>query len=160
MTTGQREYLILTLLLAILLGFTIPSLLTARASVRDGLRRQDITYLKRSLEQFYNANEYYPLINGADCITSDNPSNWYFIDTLPHDVREDDGHIYRYCVTDTDPAAGGAIGYFLEATLEVDQPTGNFFDEDESRKFYYRQFTENDRTIYRVCGGTEMQCEK
>src|SRR5687768_3132610 len=107
LTTARREYLVLAVLLIIFLVSLIPSLLTSRAHVRDGLRRQDITSLKRSLEQFYNEHEYYPpvrqagpAVDGASCITSLEPDRWPFIEALPHDVRENNGFLYRYCITD------------------------------------------------------------
>jgi hypothetical protein len=162
--TARREYLVLGLVLIIFFIALIPSLLTSRAQVRDGLRRQDITYLKRSLEQFYNQHTYYPSLADTDCITAAEPARWPFIETLPHDVREHKGFLYRYCVTSADetglPAGqAGALGYFLEAQLEVDQPDQRTFDEDELRKFYYRILHEDDKILYRVCGGEEKQCE-
>jgi type II secretory pathway pseudopilin PulG len=156
-TDAQREYAAVAILLTIFVAALIPSLLTARASVRDGLRKQDLTYLKRSLEQFYNEHEYYPALAGTNCLTTNRPDRWPFIETLPHDVRETAGFIYRYCVTESDNA--GATGYFLEARLEVDQPDQRTFDEDELRKFYFRILHQDGQTLYRVCGGEEKQCE-
>lgn len=155
-TVAQREYLMLAVLAGIFIAALIPSLLTTRAAVRDGLRKEDITYLKRSLEDYYNQHATYPL--PADtCITSTNPRSWNFIPALPHDVRESKGFIYRYCVTSRD--ARGATGYFLEAQFEGDVAGQRAFDEDEQRKFHYRILHENGKTLYRVCGGEQIQCK-
>src|SRR3989344_6769753 len=154
-TIAQREYAVIAAVLLIFAAALVPSLIVARAEIRDSLRRQDITYLKRSLEQFYNEHEFYPALPDRDCITSREPSQWPFIETLPHDVREGKGFIYRFCITST--AAAGTNGYYLEAQLEVDQDDQRTFDEDELRKFYYRILHEGGKTLYRVCGGEAKQ---
>ncbi|HLD25485.1 MAG TPA: hypothetical protein VJC05_00385 [Candidatus Andersenbacteria bacterium] len=155
LSVARREYLVLVLLGLIGLGFLAPSLHTARAEVRDGLRRQDITYLKHSLEQFYNEHEFYPL--APECLTSTATNEWDFIEVLPHDVKEADGFLYRYCVTSQNQLS--ATGYFLEAQLEVGQANTVAFDEDELRKFHYRILHAGNKILYRVCGGEEKQCE-
>lgn len=155
LTRAQREYFFLTALALIYIAFLIPSLLTTRALVRDGLRLQDITYLKRSLEQYFNQHHHYPAIR-TPCLTTAEPEAWTFIDVLPHDVREQRGFVYRYCVTSGTPQA--AQGYFLEAQFEVNTRDTRAFDEDEQRKFHYRILHENGLTLYRVCGGQETQC--
>jgi type II secretory pathway pseudopilin PulG len=169
LTVARGEYAALTLLAGTFITFLIPSLLDTRADIRDGLRKQDIAYLKRSLEQFYNEHNYYPPIrarlapqggpraSNTECITTRQPDTWPFIQELPHDVREDRGFDYRYCVTSGN--ASGATGYFLEARLEGTQPDQHTFDEDELRKFYFRILHSGGKTIYRVCGGEETQCE-
>jgi hypothetical protein len=160
-TIAQKEYLVLACLLFVFVITLIPSLLTARAHVRDGLRREDISYLKRSLEQFYNEHNFYPLPETSNCIASTEPEQWSFIETMPHDVREHTGFVYRYCVTSADSQGQtGALGYFLESQLEVDQPNQRMFDEDELRKFHYRILHEEGKTLYRVCGGEEKQCQQ
>jgi hypothetical protein len=157
---AQKEYLVIGVTLGVFIAALIPSLIAARTHVRDGLRRADITYLKRSLEQFNNEHDHYPPLEKSDCVTSREPDHWPFIAALPHDVREERGFLYRYCVTSANPATGGAAGYFLEAQLEVDQADQTAFDEDELRKFYFRILHEDNRILYRVCGGEEKQCEK
>lgn len=157
LTVAQREYLTLAILLLIFVILLIPSLLATRAAIRDGLRQQDITYLKRTLEQYFNEHEIYPAIS-KNCLTSNHPDDWPFIAVLPHAVRENRGFSYRYCVTSAN--SSGATGYFLEAQLENDQPDTISFDEDEQRKFHYRILHENGQTLYRVCGGEEKQCQE
>lgn len=156
-TVAQREYLVLALLVGFFIAALIPSLLTTRAAVRDGLRKENITYLKRSLEDFYNQHATYPL-PAATCITSTNPQDWNFAPTLPHDVRESKGFAYRYCVTSRN--SRGATGYYLEARFEREASDQQAFDEDEQRKFHYRILHANGQTLYRVCGGEEQQCKQ
>lgn len=156
LTVAQREYLTLAILLLIFVILLIPSLLATRAAIRDGLRQQDITYLKRTLEDYYNTHEFYPP-TPKHCLISTNPGEWSFVKVMPHDVREEKGYFYRYCQTSGDNK--GAAGYFLEAQFEVDQKDQRSFDEDEQRKFHYRILREDGQTLYRVCGGEEKQCE-
>ncbi|MFH1353993.1 MAG: hypothetical protein ABIH36_01775 [bacterium] len=132
LTIAQREYLTLAILLIVFIAFLVPSLLTTRAEVRDGLRKQEITRLKRSLEDYYNIHESYPLT----------------FDASP----------YRYVVTGQDES--GATGYYLEAQFEVEQKNQAAFDEDESRKFHYRILHQENKILYRVCGGSELQCQE
>lgn len=156
LSPAQREYLVLAILIFIFVAALIPSLLASSALTRDGLRKQDITYLKRAMEDYYNVHLAYPLPRDA-CISSANPYLWTFVSVLPHDVRESSGHRYRYCVTLSH--AAGATGYFLEAQFETDSPDQRAFDEDEQRKFHYRIMHENGMVLYRVCGGEEQQCK-
>ncbi|MBI4022144.1 MAG: hypothetical protein HY372_02210 [Candidatus Andersenbacteria bacterium] len=156
LTVAQREYLVLAILALIFVVALIPSLLTSRALVRDGLRKQDITYLKRSLENYYNQRNIYPPIP-VDCITTGQPAAWTFVTALPHDIREQPGFVYRYCATSATPL--GTTGYFLEAQFESYAPDTRAFDEDEQRKFHFRILHEDGKTLYRVCGGEEMQCK-
>lgn len=130
LSLAQKELLAVGLLAAGLLVALLPSLFIQRAEVRDDLKRQDIATLKRQAEDFYNQHEYYP-------------------DELPSP--------YRYLITDT--AAQHTQGYYLEAQLE--RPSVNMvgFDEDEKRKYHFRVLSENNQTLYRVCGGTELQCQ-
>lgn len=128
---AKREYFVLAVLVIIFIAALIPALLTTRAEVRDGLRKQDITRLKRSLEDFYNIHKYYPMTYEA----------------TP----------YSYHVTSQEES--GATGYFLEAQFEVEQKDQTTFDEDESRKFHYRILHQENKILYRVCGGTETQCQ-
>jgi len=157
LTVAPREYLTLAILLLIFIIFLIPSLLTTRAAVRDGLRQQDITYLKRTLENYYNTHEFYPP-SPKHCLISTSPGEWFFVKVMPHDVREEYGYLYRYCATSGD--AAGSTGYFLEAQLEVDQKDQRSFDEDEQRKFHYHILHTDGKTLYRVCGGQEKQCQE
>lgn len=130
LSLAQKEAVTLAALVVLLLLALVPSLLTQRAEVRDDLKRQDIAALKRQAEDFYNQHEYYP-------------------DELPSP--------YRYVVTDT--AAQHTQGYYLETQLE--RPLANTlgFDEDEKRKYHFRVVNENKQTLYRVCGGIELQCQ-
>lgn len=130
LSLARRESLVLAGLIAMFLLALLPSLLTQRAEVRDDLKRQDIATLKRQAEDFYNQHEYYP-------------------DELPSP--------YRYMVTDT--AANHTQGYYLEAQLERPQADTLGFDEDEKRKYHFRVLNVNNQTLYRVCGGTERQCQ-
>ena len=110
----------------------IPSLLTARAEFRDGLRRQDVAMLKHNAEMYFNEHNVYPSS----------------LNTSP----------YRYVVTKTQDQA--ASGYYIEAELEVAQSDRTAFDEDEQRKYFYRILHKDGKTLYRVCGGDEKQCEQ
>lgn len=127
---AQKEIAASGVLVIALLSALLPSFFIQRAEVRDDLKRQDIAALKRQAEDFYNQYEYYP-------------------DELPSP--------YRYVVTDT--AAQHTQGYYLETKLE--RPSVNMvgFDEDEKRKYHFRVVNENNQTLYRVCGGTEIQCQ-
>lgn len=155
-------------LITIVVGGTLFILLTsysigyARAAVRDDLRMQDITNVKRALEQYYNKHEFYvsPPNSRIGCTTMSDTSpllQEQFIDAIPHDVRESKGFIYSYCVTSAQK--NRTTGFYLEAFLESNKPEGVFFDEDELRKFDYRVLIENGRLLYRVCGGEEKQCK-
>ena len=130
LSLAQKEATALAALAALLLVALLPSLLIQRTEVRDDLKRQAIATLKRQAEDFYNKHEYYP-------------------DELPSP--------YRYVVTDT--AATHTQGYYLEAQLERPQVDTRGFDEDEKRKYHFRMLNENNQILYRVCGGTEMQCQ-
>lgn len=167
----KREALAITLLLVLAIGFGIPAFREAREDVRDDLRKNDLTNLKRSLEAYYNDFEKYPFSNKDNdpCTQSNDLNSWLFsgdsllllgqyIDAIPHDVRESSGFVYRYCVTSYRDQPGR--GFFLEAQLEDNPPVGLYFDEDERRKFDYRILTEDGKTLYQVCGGTELQCKK
>lgn len=150
--------------------FLIQAVLPARAEVRDDLRRQDITNLKHSLEHYFNQHEYYPTPpSGLPACTTSSPESWFFgstspllkeqhIDAIPHDVRENRGYHYSYCVT-AHGGSGRTQGYYLQAQLERPEAQQRSFDEDEARKFHFRVLHEQDRILYRVCGGNEKQCE-
>lgn len=166
---AKREFLVVlgTSVLLLILGSY--SVLYARTAVRDDLRKQDITNLKRALEAYNNLHTFYitPPNGKVGCTTSSSDS-WFFgehsplikeqfIDAIPHDVRESRGHIYSYCVTNIQKKT--ANSFYLEAELESNVPEGIFFDQDEQRKFDYRVLYENGKTLYRVCGGEEKQCK-
>ena len=170
MNTQKREYVALGVIMIIFLVFLGNSLHQSRIAVRDDLRRQDITNLKRALEQYNNARNSYPTPPPEEdsCTATSDKSSWLFgsqspllneqfIDAIPHDVRESSDRSYRYCVTEKQN--GQAVGYFLEARLEVPQDNMIGFDEDEMRKFDYRIVNESNKTLYRVCGGTDTQCK-
>jgi len=142
----------------------------ARQEVRDDLRRQDVAKIKRALENYNNEHNFYAKPPGGQpqCTKSTDIGSWFFSDSspilaegftdaIPHDVREETGYWYEYCVTAAD--AKGALGFYLQAALEVDQDDMTGFDEDEARKYHYRVLNEAGRTLYRVCGGSETQCE-
>jgi len=155
-------------LLTFILIFVVYGLAQARTRVRDTLRQDDITNLKRAIEQYNNAFFAYPTPpNTEAACTETAPDSWllgndsplvngHFIDAIPHDVREKSGHLYRYCATVVEN--GKTTGYYLEAELEVDQSDIIAFDEDEERKFAYRILHDGARILYRVCGGDENQC--
>ena len=168
---AQREYSIIAALFMLGVFLAVNAIIAARTQVRDDLRRDDVTNIKRGLEMYYNKfNTYpsppeYPLV----CTQSNDQNSWFFgenspllksqsIDAIPHDVREKANHIYQYCPTQVQN--GEVSGYYIQAWLEVEQPSQTGFDEDEMRKFHYRIVTEQGKTLYRVCGGTEQQCEK
>lgn len=177
MTRAHSEYLIasgIVLVLIILLG---TAGLRARAEVRDDLRRADITNLKHAVEMYYNDHAFYPTPPGSPevqlgtpplCTSSDQIDSWLFgndsplleeghINAMPHDVREMQGRVYTYCATKVQ--ASQTQGFFFQARLEVNQRDQISFDEDEARKFTYRVLHENSQVLYRVCGGTETQCD-
>lgn len=167
--TGKRELITIAGGTLFFLMIALFSISYARAAVRDDLRKQDMTNIKRALEQYYNAHEFYvsPPDGQISC-TQSSPPSWLFgdaspllqeqfIDAIPHDVRESRGFTYTYCVTSLQGAY--ADGFYLEATLESNEPVGISFDEDEQRKFGYRVLRENGQRLYRVCGGKESQCQ-
>lgn len=162
----RMTVLVASILLLILGSYSI---VYSRTAVRDDLRRQDITNLKRSLEAYNNLHTFYitPPDAQLGCTTSSSDS-WFFgeesplvkeqfIDAIPHDVRENKGFMYSYCVTGIQKRVTNS--FYLEATLESNVPEGVYFDEDEKRKFDYRILYENGKTLYRVCGGEEKQCK-
>lgn len=166
---ARYEYIAIAILGVFFLFFVGYGLLQARTQVRDDLRKNDITDLKRALEQYNNKIFAYPAPpNGELGCTSTSPDSWllgkasplvsgHFIDAIPHDVRESKGHTYTYCATDV--VGGKTISYYLEAQLEINEPDARAFDEDEQRKFDYRILHENGKVLYRVCGGEEKQCK-
>jgi hypothetical protein len=173
LTRAQWEYLTLALLLATMLLLLIPAIINARAQVRDDLRRADLTNLKRALEQYNNTYNHYGQAPTADahCTVNSDHTSWMlgdgspllteqFIDAIPHDVREDKGHVYQYCMTGVSQSSQTVAGYYLQAELEVKQDDTRTFDEDESRKFHYRILHQDGQVLYRICGGTETQCER
>lgn len=170
MNTRRWEYLVAGTLLAIIGILVARAVWYARQEVRDDLRKQDLTNIKRALEQYFNKHEQYagPASGTSQpaCTTSGDANSWLFGETspllqekfitaLPHDVREGRGRSYRYCASVTN---GQAAGFVLEAQLESIAKPGIFFDEDEQRKFHYRILESNSQTIYRLCGGTELSC--
>ncbi len=170
MTRVQTEYTIAGAIAVILLAFLLNAFVHARAAVRDDLRRTDITALKQGAEMYYNQHVFYPTPPGKEtaCTHVGDENSWLFngasslfkeqhIDAIPHDVRESRGHTYKYCATDIQNNA--TAGYYFEAQLEVEQPAGAALDEDETRNFTYRVLHENGKILYRVCGGTETQCQ-
>lgn len=164
----KRELLVLCSAGLLFTGIAAYSISYARAAVRDDLRKQDLTNIKRSLEQYYNAHEFYVTPpNGKTGCTENTQDSWFFsdnspllkeqfIDALPHDVRESKGFSYLYCVSAI--KNNHTSGFYLEASLEANVDEGVFFDEDENRKFGYRVLLEHDKKIYRICGGEEQQC--
>lgn len=167
---AKRELLIIIIAIIPLAIITIYSISYARQAVRDDLRKQDITNIKRALEQYYNAHDSYvlPPSKEPECTTNAKES-WFFgdkspllqeqfIDAIPHDVRESRGFTYTYCVTSV--SNNRATGFYLQASLEGEEPEGVFFDEDEKRKFNYLVLLEQEKRLYRVCGGEELQCQK
>ncbi|MBI1833778.1 MAG: hypothetical protein HYR90_03040 [Candidatus Andersenbacteria bacterium] len=163
------ELLAIGIAAGIALIILIPAFLYARTQARDHLRVEDITNLKQAVEVYHNDREYYPTPpkSKPHCTDSRTVDSWFFgpqspivkgqyIDVSPHDIRESDTQYYRYCVTDI--RKGEAKGYFFEASLELPQNDVIAFDEDETRKFDYRILHEDDKALYRVCGGTETQC--
>lgn len=174
MTRRRWEYAALTIM-GVIIGILISrATIIARGEVRDDLRTQDMTDLKRALEQYFNTHEQYispPAELGSAsqpvCTTSAATDSWFFgassplvkekfIAAMPHDLRESEGKSYRYCATVL--KGGQAVGYTLEAQLEYPKPEGTFFDEDELRKFHYRIMPADGYTIYRLCGGEEPSC--
>ena len=169
MNRAQTEYVVATLIVILLLILFVPAALTARAEVRDDLRRSDITNLKHAAEMFNNTYNFYPAPppGAPPCTSSGESDSWLFgskspllegqhIDAIPHDVREGHGHVYTYCATEV--RDGQALGYYFEAQLEVEQADRVDLDEDETRNFHYRILHDGNRILYRVCGGTEQQC--
>lgn len=168
--TKQIRYELIAVGGLVIIGFGLLlfAVLQARMEVRDNLRKDDLANLKRGIEYYNNARGFYPVVNEGVCTHSnESGSNIFgtksiltekqYIDAIPHDVRESANHIYRYCATEQTDSQ--AQGYFLEAQLEENLPEQTGFDEDESRKFDYRILHENDKVLYRVCGGTETQCK-
>lgn len=167
----QWEYMAAAALLIVILTVLFPALLHARAEVRDDLRRQDIAGLKRALELYNNQYTHYGTLpeHAPACTRVNDPGSWMFgkdspllkeqfIDAIPHDVRESREHTYEYCVTNRDEKRI-VQGFYLQAQLEVDQEDTRARDEDEDRKFHYRVLHECNKVLYRVCGGTENQCQ-
>lgn len=170
MTRAGLEYTIAAAVGCIVLMLLLSAVIHARAAVRDDLRRTDITTLKRGTEMYFNRHEFYqtPPDAKTGCTNVADENSLLFggeslllkeqhIDAIPHDVRESRDHTYRYCVTDIQN--GAAQGYFFEAQLEVEQPDTVALDEDETRNFTYRILHEDSKILYRVCGGTETQCQ-
>lgn len=166
---NHQEYRVVLVLVGIFLLLLIPAVWLARAEVRDDLRRQDITNLKRAIEQYFNRHQYYPTPPTTEACTSSSPDSWFFgdraallreqhIDVIPHDVRENQQYYYSYCATAYD-RNGKTRGYYLQAQLERPAAATRAFDEDEERKFYFRVLNDHDQVLYRVCGGNEKQCE-
>lgn len=166
---AKRELTVVLTASILLLFLASYSVSYARTAVRDDLRKQDMTNLKRALERYNNLHTFYvtPPDGKVGC-TSSSADSWFFgeqsplvkeqfIDAIPHDVREDRGFTYSYCTTDIQKKV--ATSFYLEAMFESDMPEGIFFDEDEQRKFDYRVLYENGKTLYRVCGGEEKQCK-
>lgn len=167
--TAKHELRVIGCALFLFLGLATYSISYARAAVRDDLRKQDVTNMKRALEQYYNVHGSYvtPPREASRC-TSTNPDSWFFgnsspllqaqfIDAIPHDVRESKGFVYSYCTSGA--TENGAQAFYLEATMESNVREGVFFDEDEQRKFGYRVLLEDGEKLYRVCGGDEQQCK-
>lgn len=167
---AKRELITIIAASILLLILGSVSILHARTVVRDNLRKEDMTNLKRALEQYNNLHTLYvtPPDGKVGCTKSSSDS-WFFgesspllkeqfIDAIPHDVRESKGMVYSYCVTKIDNKR--AISFYLEAMLESNHPEGIFFDEDEKRKFDYRILREDGTLLYRVCGGEEQQCKQ
>lgn len=170
MTRTQIEYSIAAVLAAILLAFLLNAVVHARAAVRDDLRKTDITTLKRGTEMYFNRYNFYhtPPHKQPSCTTVTEEDSWLFrgtspllkeqhLNAIPHDVRENRGHTYRYCATKIE--SGNTTGYYFEAQLEVEQPDVIALDEDETRNFTYRILHEDGKILYRICGGTETQCQ-
>lgn len=166
---AKKELLTVIGIGLIVAGIALYSIAYARSAVRDDLRKQDITNLKRALEQYYNLHEFYPgeSKNTVSC-TASGPDSWLFgdtspllkeqfIDAIPHDVRESRGFTYSYCITGV--SNNRTTAFYLQAMLESNEKEGMFFDEDEQRKFNYRVLREDGKTLYRVCGGEELQCK-
>lgn len=138
-STAKKEYIAIGALLIIYLAFLIPALVHERTLVRDDLRKADLGTIKFGLEMYYNKHTYFP--------------------------PTPDGKIgctnyggYRYCVTSLENKH--ASGFYLQAQLESRQPEARGFDEDEHRKYDFRVLREGTATLYRVCGGVELQCRQ
>lgn len=169
MIRTRLEYVVAGVIFIILITFLLNAVVHARTAVRDDLRKTDMTTLKHGMEMYYNQHIFYPTPPEGEisCTEVTDENSWLFsrqspllkeqhLDAIPHDVREGQGHIYRYCATDIQDAA--AAGYYLEARLEVEQPDAIALDEDDARNFNYRILHEDGKILYRVCGGVETQC--
>ena len=166
----KKEFIVVALGGILLCSIGLYSSLYARSVVRDDIRKQDITNLKRAIEQYNNAHAFYPTPpSGSSECSKSSPQDWllgedssllkeHFIDAIPHDTRESKGFAYMYCPTVI--SKGHTTGFYLQAQFESDQAEGVFFDDDEHRKFGYRILNNNDTKLYRVCGGDDHQCNK
>ena len=189
-STAKHEYLAIAFLALTALIFLIPAALHARQIARDDMRKIDLSQFKRTLEHYHNQHDHY-LTPPTDVLTNQptlplctnqaDPDSWFFgpssplrangfLPTMPTDPhrthRTDHAHSYTYCVTELSDKAT-TTGYYVETTLEQTIPSnqlGTGFDEDEQRKYHYRQLAVPSKTTpaiikYRVCGGTETQCQ-
>lgn len=136
---AKKEYVVLLALLLIYLTFLVPALLHERTLVRDDRRKAELGTIKFGLEMYNNKYKYFP--------------------------PTPDGKIgctaygsYTYCVTSLDNKH--ASGFYLQAQLESRQPEARGFDEDEQRKYDFRVLHQGMTTLYRVCGGVELQCRE
>jgi type II secretory pathway pseudopilin PulG len=123
-TRTKREAIAILVFGCILGYFALYGITYARAAVRDDLRKQDLTNIKRSLEQYFNTHNTYlsPPSGKAECTRSSQES-WFFgdaspllkkqfIDAIPHDVRESRGFTYTYCSTVMDGSK--TTGFYLK----------------------------------------------
>ena len=163
---ARREALVLFILAALFLAALLPALRASRQERRDGLRREHLTQLKRTLEHVNNDLGHYPPPPDEPrtrCSSSLDTRDWFFgtdrrreirkhLPDIPRDPRLPQTWDYRYCVTATD--ASGATAWVLRTRLERRQEPRAAFDPEEGHNYYSRVLREGPETLFEICGGT------
>jgi hypothetical protein len=164
-TVAKREALVLAIILGLFVISLLPALLGVRMERRDGERRTHLAGLKRALEDFNNAQGFYPAPPAAareSCAMSNNEEDWLFgghgllrtvkgVGVTPKVPVSKKGWQYLYCVTDVDGTS--ALSWFLRTRLERKPEPDAGLDLERDHNFYYRITSEGGAAFYDICGG-------
>ncbi len=167
---AERRALWITALLFFLL--LLPAVRDARRDARDDQRLNDLSQIKRTLEQYYNMHSVFPRTSRAEpltCVFSDtndwgslgmSEDSFLFDPPLPRE-RQWRRFPYAYCPTTVGQKRdeGSMSGFFLQAALEHPRLSGSGFDTQEGRNFRYRVIYDRTWTFYRICGGDDPSCD-
>jgi len=134
---SKLEIILIEVIVILGILFMLPAIYEKRVNNLEQDRINNIAKTKSKLEQYFNKNNYYP-VNDIDIVESKSLVLYH-----PSDISK----------------SNQAGGFYLETFLvkKSDDAVGK--NEDPGMGFNYKIYQKEGKTVYRVCGGTEMSCE-